>query len=353
MRRVLLAVAILLAVAGGVTVVVLANGGEGPAVPPDTDSTADDSEPEPDEPEADPIIAPLTGEAVQDPAVADRTVVALKVDNAPQARPQIGLEDADILFTELVEGGTTRFIALYHSEMSEGAGPVRSGRDVDAQVLPPFSPVFGISGAAPGTYEALRSAGLLVYEEGQADAFTRDPNRRSPHNLMASTSALADASGDLPPAAQPWPFDPTPPEGGETATGVELVYSAFYAAAWDWDADADTWQRSQEGSPHVRADGEQLTADTIVVAQVSTFDGAGVDVGGNPVPEVNAVGEGEATVLRDGRSYPARWRKPDASSQFEWLTPDGQPLPLRPGRTWVELVPEAGRVSVATTPDEG
>lgn len=351
MRRVLLAVATLLAVAGGIAVVVLTSGGEDPAVPPDPDPTAE-PEPEP-EPEAEPIIAPLTGEAVQDPAVPGRSVVALKVDNAPQARPQVGLEDADILFTELVEGGTTRFIGLYHSAMAEGAGPVRSGRDVDAQVLPPFSPVFGISGAAPGTYEALRGAGLLVYEEGQAGAFTRDPNRVSPHDLMASTSALANASGDLPPAAEPWPFDPAPPAGGEPATGVELIYSAFYAAAWNWDASVDTWRRSQEGGPHVDADEEQLTADTIVVARVTTSNGPGVDVGGNPVPEVNAVGEGEATILRDGRSYPARWRKPDATSQFEWLTPEGQVLPLRPGRTWVELVPEAGSVSVATTPGAG
>lgn len=349
MRRVLLAVAILLAVAGVVAVVVLSSGGQDQAGPSDPDPPGD-PEPEP-EAEAEPIIAPLTGLAVQDPAVAERPAVALKVDNAPQARPQVGLEDADILFTELVEGGTTRFIALYHSVMSEGAGPVRSGRDVDAQLLPAFSPVFGISGAAPGTYEVLRGAGLLVFEEGQAGAFVRDANRQAPHNVMASTAALADAAGDLPPAQTPWPFDPAPPAGGESASAAELVYSGFYAAAWDWDAGADTWRRSQEGGPHVRPDGEQLAADTVVVARVPTFNGAGVDVGGNPVPEVNAVGEGEATVLRDGRSYPARWRKTDPDSQFEWLTPDGQPLPLRPGRTWVELVPDAGRVSIATTPE--
>lgn len=350
MRLVLLAVAVLLAVGGGIAAVVLITGDDEPtAESPDPDPT---QELEPGE-EPEPVIAPLTGLEVDDPGILERSVVALKVDNAPRARPQAAMEDADILITELVEGGTTRFIALYHSVLPDGAGPVRSGRDVDAQLLPPFSAVFGISGAAPPTYDALRGAGLLVFEEGQAGAFTRDGNRPRPHNLMASTGALAAAADDLPPAAPPWPFDPTLPEGGAPATGAELVYSAFYAAAWDWDAGAETWRRSQEGAPHTRPDGEQLSADTVVVARVPTFNGAGVDSGGNPIPEVNAVGEGEATVLRDGHSFPARWRKTDNSSQFEWLTPEGQPLPLRPGRTWVELVPDAGRVTVATTPDAG
>lgn len=341
MRRVLLAVAIL-----AMTVAACTQGAEDDAPTSTTDQTPD-AEPSPTE-EPDPVIAPLTGAEIDDPSVLDRTVVALKVDNAPKARPQEGLEVADILFTEIVEGGTTRFIALYHSVLPDPAGPVRSGRDVDAQILPAFSPVFGISGAAGPTYAELRGAGLLVFEEGQADAFSRDSNRPRPHDLMASTPALADASGELPPASAPWPFDAAIPDGGQEATGVDLVYSPFYAAAWEWEPETSRWLRSQEGAPHARADGQQLTADTVVVARVTAFDGAGVDAGGNPIPEVSAVGEGDALILRDGRSYPARWRKPNAESHFEWLTPEGQELPLRPGRTWVELVPDAGSVTVAT-----
>lgn len=340
MHRLLLAVAILAVIVAAVFAIVLVNDEEDGAGP----EPADD---------ADRVIAPLTGLEVDDNRILERSVVALKIDNAPQARPQPGLEEADITFTELVEGGTTRFIALYHSRLPERAGPVRSGRDVDAQVLPAFSPVFGISGAAESTYARLRGAGLLVFEEGQADAFSRDGSRPSPHNVFASTEALADAADDLPPAEAPWPFDATAPGGGQDATGVDLVYSPFYRASWDWDPAGGTWSRNQEGEPHTAAGGEQLTADTVVVAQVTAFEGTGVDSGGNPIPEVDAVGEGEATILRDGRSYPARWRKPSPESQFEWVTSEGAPLPLRPGRTWVELVPDAGNVSVASPAGDG
>lgn len=343
MRRALFGVAIL-----AMTLTACSQSAEEPTA---TDRTPE-STPSPTE-EPEPIIAPLTGLEVDDSSVLERTVVALKVDNAPRARPQVGLDVADILFTELVEGGTTRFIALYHSVLPGEAGPVRSGRDVDAQVLPAFSPVFGISGAAGPTYAELRAAGLLIFEEGQAEAFSRDRNRPRPHNLMASTTALEAASGDLPEAVSPWPFDDAAPQGGEQVTGADLAYSAFYSARWDWDPATSRWLRSQDGGPHTGPDDAQLSADTVVVARVPTFDGAGKDAGGNPIPEVNAVGEGDALVLRDGRSYPARWRKTDANSQFEWLTPEGQALPLRPGRTWVELVPDAGSVTVATpTPGE-
>lgn len=348
MRYVLIAVAVVVAVAGGVLAVVLTSGeGEPTAEPPSPTPT---EEPEP-EPEPEPILAPLTGLEVDDESVLERTVVALKVDNAPEARPQVSLESADIVFTELVEGGTTRFIALYHSALPEEAGPVRSGRDVDAQILPAFTPVFGISGAADPTYAELRGANLLTYEEGQAGAFFRQSGRRRPHNLFASTVALEEASQDLPPAQEPWPFDAEPPAGGQEATGLDLSFSRFYQSAWDWDGSNGAWLRSQEGAPHVDAAGGQLAVDTVVVARVNAVSGAGRDASGNPIPEVDALGEGEALVLRDGRAYPARWRKTAASTHFEWLTPEGAPLPLKPGRTWVELVPVAGGVDLRGVPE--
>lgn len=340
MPRIALAVAIFAVVFAGIAAVLFLDDTQTATVP----DQADDRES---------VIAPLTGAEVDADRLLDRPVVALKVDNAPRARPPLGLEHADIIFTELVEGGHTRFIALFHSVLPEQAGPVRSGRDVDAQVLPAFSPVFGISGAADPTYVQLRGSGLLVYEEGQAGAFYRESGRPAPHNLFASAQALAEAADDLPAASAPWPFDATAPAGGREAAGVQLDYSPFYRASWHWDAGQGTWLRSQEGGPHTHAGGDQLSADTVVVARVTAVDGLGVDIGGNPVPEVNVVGEGEATVFREGRSYPALWRKSGASRHFEWLTPEGEPLPLRPGRTWVELVPDTGSVDIATAPAGG
>lgn len=348
MRRVLIAVAALVAVAGVVVAAVVLTGGEEPAP---SEDTATEPSPETEE-EPEPIIAPLTGEEIDDEAILEQPVVALKVDNAERARPPVGLAEADVVFTELVEGGTTRFIALYHSQLPDTVGPVRSGRDVDAQILPSFSAVFGISGAAEPTYDKLRGADLLVFEEGQAEAFRRDSGRPRPHNLFASPEALQTAGSDLPPAEQPWPFDAEATAEGQEATEVSLTFSPSYRASWQWDG-GQRWLRSQEGATHTGADGDHLAATNVVIARVQVFAGGGTDAGGNPVPEVEAVGEGDALVLRDGQALNARWRKSSPGADFEWLTPEGEPLPLHPGNTWVELVPQSGSVDVAGGAGEG
>ncbi|HWH31802.1 MAG TPA: DUF3048 domain-containing protein, partial [Egibacteraceae bacterium] len=149
---------------------------------PEPEPTPSETEPTPS-PTPEPELAPLTGEEVESTGILDRPVVAVKIDNASPARPQAGLGAADVVFEELVEGGYTRFLALYQSQAPETAGPVRSGRDVEADLLPPYQPLFVISGAAEPTYAVLRGAGLKIREEGQPeDAFQRASDRKRPYN---------------------------------------------------------------------------------------------------------------------------------------------------------------------------
>ena len=110
------------------------------------------------------------------------------------------------------------------------------------------------------------------------------------------------------------------------------------------------WQREQNGSPHEVASGDQAAAENIVVVRVNVGRGGGVDVRGNPTATIQVVGEGEATVFRNGTAFAAAWRKRSGDSQFEWLRLDGSPLPLAPGRTWVELLPSGGLLEVQAEP---
>lgn len=301
-------------------------------------------------PEPTPSPAALTGAPVEGPDVASRPVAAVKIDNARPARPQQGLQEADVVFEELVEGGSTRFLALYHSVDPGLVGPVRSGRDVDARLLPPFSPVVGISGAAQPTLDVLREAGLRVLEEGEGGAFARDSTRRAPYNLYTSVATLWTAGQELPPATTPWPIDAAVPPGGGPATDVRLRFTPQSSARWSWDESSQRWLRAQDGSAHVQADGRQLTAANVVVARMAVTTGSGVDSKGSPTVDIAVVGEGDAVVLRDGQQFPARWRKSSPDAQLEWLTPEGQSLALAVGSTWVELMPLEGAVEVTAGP---
>jgi hypothetical protein len=296
-------------------------------------------------PTATPVAAvfPLTGEMAGQGDAADRLdlpALGIKIDNAPAARPQIGLAQADVVFEELVEGGVTRFLAVYHSTDPGEVGPIRSGRAVDADLFPPFAGILGISGAAAPTYNLLFAAGLTVFDEGQAGgAIYRVADRPAPHDLNAIAGRLWDAGEGQPAAVEPWPFDADVPDGGEDVRAVSATFSDDSRHSWAWRSDEGVFARGQNGTRHVDADGEQLTAHTVVYAGVEIVGGGGVDAVGSPTVEIRLVGSGPATFLRDGQVFEGTWRKTARDAQFEWLDADGDPFPLAPGRTWVELQP--------------
>lgn len=323
-----------LGVSGLVLCAILASGCEGDSAEPGS---------VPDEP----ARAPLTGRVVEDDGVLERPVVAVKVDNAPGARPQVGLDDADMVLTELVEGGITRFIALYHAVWPDAVGPVRSGREVDAELLPPFEPVLAVSGSAPPVRSLFRDAGLVVRREGQpADAWTRRPDRPAPHNLVVQPAELG-AQDDGGAAQRPWPIDESdePEREGPSAGDVRLDYSPSVRVEWHWDEEGQVWLRSQDGAAHLTGDEARLSAANVIVARVEVSAGERTDAAGNPVMDMDIEGEGEAVVLVEGQALEGRWRR-EAGGHFRWVDGSDEVIELAPGRTWVELVPTSGTAEV-------
>lgn len=294
-----------------------------------------------------PAVAPLTGMPVDDEEVLGRPVLAVKIDNAVPARPQAGLAQADVIYEEVVEGGSTRFIALFQSAAPGTVGPVRSGRDVDAVLLPPYRPLFVISGAADPTYAVLRGAALKVREEGQPeDAFRRDAARKRPYNLFVDAARMFDvALGDgLPPARPAWRIGPF--ANGQAATAVSLRFSPSMPVRWIWDAAARRWMREQVGAPHLDSAGAPVGVENVVVLRVPVAEGGGVDAIGNRTQDITVTGGGDAMILRDGKAISGVWRKESATDHFSFVTTTGVVLPLAPGRTWVELLPVGSALTV-------
>lgn len=310
---------------------------------PDVGSDAEDDVDDP-APTTTPVAGyPLTGEPLEDEDALQRPVLAVKVDNHSRARPQHSLDRADVVMVEKVEG-TTRLIALFHSQQADTVGPVRSGRFVDAELLPSFRPAFAISGAAEPVLEELEQQDLQLYGEGSAGAWERDASRPAPHNLFLATEPLFEAAVDdgRPAAEQPWPYDGDfDLAGGSEVTGADMSYPRAESVGWEWDD--GQFVRSQDGAPHELADGSQVSADNVLIARVP------------PTSDVthpfDPIGSGELVLLRDGHELTGTWEKSAPTEHFRWLGPDGQPLPLTPGTTWIELVPENGSVTVHAAGD--
>jgi len=291
--------------------------------------------------------SPLTG-LPMDIVRSKRPVLVVKIDNAPKARPQVGLNQADVVFEEGVEGGITRFAALFHSEESKPVGPVRSARSTDIKIVSALHhPLFAYSGANALFKQYVADAPLVdVGVDKYPDRYHRDSGRSSPYNLFSETEQLLDLApdGSVPP---PPLFAFRSPAAAPSGPGAHAVTHArvwwqaskLTEAIWDWDVTAKGWRRTQNGEAHVDASGRQVTPANVVVQFVSYHDTGLVDSSGTSVPEADVVGEGDAWVLTGGMLIPCHWSKPSNTEVTRYTDATGAEVQLARGKTWVELVP--------------
>ncbi|MDH2407978.1 DUF3048 domain-containing protein [Streptomyces chitinivorans] len=282
--------------------------------------------------------SPFTGESVPD---ASAPVLAVKIDNVAAARPQTGLERADIVYVEQVESGLTRLLAVYSSDLPPSVGPVRSARESDIELLRQFGePAFAFSGAQSRLRPVLEDSPLHLMQPGDAPgAYSRSPDRSAPHNLYLDPEGVLDEAPDAVSGASDIGFRFGPaPQGGRADTEETVRYPAA-RYAFTWSAEDGRWLVSIDGREATAADGGRLGAPTVVVQRVEIRDSRFKDRGGSVSPYSQTVGSGEATVLRGGRAYEARWSRPSAESGTEFTTPDGDPVDFAEGQVWVVLAP--------------
>jgi len=282
-------------------------------------------------------ISPLTGL----PTSTGAPVLAVKVDNSPAGRPWTGVEDADVVYVEPVEGGTTRLLAVFSSRLPASVGPVRSARESDVTVLAAYGrPALAFSGSAPELAGTLAGASLVpLTPQTAADAFRRDGDRRAPVNLYADPAALLRAAGDASPARDVGFRFGAVPAGGEVRRHRDVAFGSAIVGL-TWDAVRGRFLVEPGGEPAVPATGgDPIGAATVLVQRVTTRPSAIRDAAGAVSPYAVTTGSGEAEVLRDGRSFPARWSRPTPTDPILVLGPDGVPVPFAPGPVWVLLAP--------------
>lgn len=302
----------------------------------------------PPPPTVDANANPLTG-LPRDPAAPTRAALIVKIDNAPKALPQAGINDADVVVEEGVEGGVTRFATLFHSKDAASVGPVRSARSTDllfAQQL--GRSLFAYSGANAVFADLIRKAPLADVGVGRFPAlYRREPGRPAPYNLFSETRGLyASAPDDKTPPVPLFNYraaGEAPPEAGSEPAprGVQAVWKLIITTTvvYSWDEGSKTFKRTNNGQPHLDAAGTQVTPDNVVF-QVCGYRDTGLrDTSGAAVPEAELIGEGEAWVLTAGRLVKGRWSRATEAQTTTYTLPSGEPIKLTPGRTWLELVP--------------
>jgi hypothetical protein len=297
---------------------------------------------------------PLTDQPAPQ-GVPNRPAIAIKVDNYTAARPQTGLDSADVVYEELVEGGITRFVAVYQCSLPPLVGPVRSARGVDLDILGQLNhPLFVHAGGIDPVISLLRTGPLTdvnVFDHMTLAIF--DKHRRAPYNLFVSPEQALkqlNPGPGLPPFL--FPFGPAAPPGGEPATAVHAPMSETSDVYWRWDAGTGKWVRSYQasGAPALDSEGNPLAFTNVIIQVVQVTYGPWVeDINGALEVRSHLEGSGPVYVLTRGQVIQGTWRRPSLTSQTSYLTPSGQPITLAPGNTWVELMPSSQRVTVSST----
>ncbi len=293
------------------------------------------------------LRCPLDGEVLTE--LPAQRPLAVMVDNAPAARPPLGIADADLVYEALVEGGITRLMAVYYHGQAEEVGPIRSARPYFIQLAQDTSSVYVHAGQSPQAEIMMKEKNIAHLNEIPITrGFWRVKDRAVPHNLLSSTEDLHALADDFDleksvevPAFSFYDEKPDLPETLRNSDEIIVYYpQQFSQVRYVYQKAGGAYLRFLGRKAHI--DGRtnlQLKARNIVVQYVDTkvIDGEGR-------LEMDMIGSGKALVFNNGIAYQARWEKEDLHSPTRYLTVKGEEIKFMPGQTWIQIVPTGTRI---------
>ena len=295
---------------------------------------------------------PLTGlTAPSADAVAQR-VVSIKVENSAAARPQSGLQNADVVYESIAEGGITRFNALFHSKIPDVIGPVRSARLSDLWIVPQYNALFYFSGASYFVNSRVRKAGVdnLSEDAGVTYPFYRSRQRSAPHNLYLEGDRVREEGRRRKFATtqtlRPFSFDYRTTDLTPTVTEIDIPFSTANRVKWTYDQKTRAYKRENNGRTHTDANsGKQLTAKNVVVMWAAMKYSGRRDVAGSETYDIELGGKNRVSVFREGQRYDGMWYA-DAKAPPVFKSSDGTVIRLSPGNSWFEVIPTNVNISL-------
>lgn len=275
----------------------------------------------------------LTGLEVSE-EVAKRPILGVIIENTEPARPQMGLNNAGLVFEAVTEGGITRYLALYQEDQPKTVGPVRSLRADTLDWAMGFDASIAHVGGRPKALDLAKerdARSMTQFEYGEP--YYRDETREAPHNMYARTEGLRKLQNDL--NHDTSSFDGIPrsedsPASSPTVTNIGIDYSSpEYEVEFRYDSSTNRYTRYLAGSPHVSGDAnEPISVKNVIVitlpAERTTDDGA--------------LGENKALVFKDGIVVEARWEQSDYGSRIKILDKDNNEIELNRGKTWISAL---------------
>ncbi len=285
----------------------------------------------------------------------DGPLLAVKIDDTVPARPQIGLDKADVVYIEQVEGGLTRLAAIYSSEIPSRIGPIRSARISDIDILAQYGKVvFAYSGAQSKMLPVIAAANLNDYgaQRQSPTIYTRDEMRRSPVDMVLRADLLMekvrnDGREIATSKSVGWTFGELPSGGIAIKDATVSWPAAKYEVTWS--ALESRWLISNNGVANMSDSGIQHGPTTFLIQIVEIVPSEYGDKFGGVTPFSETIGTGNGYVLRDGQYFPAIWSRVDELSGTQWRTTAGEEIPFARGQVWIALTEKNPQFTLDST----
>ena len=298
-----------------------------------------------------PAVWPLTGKTAPDAASITMRPLSVKIENSPSARPQSGLNEADVVYETIAEGGITRFNCIFQSNVVNKAGPVRSARLSDLWIVPQYRALFFFSGASFSVNSAVRRAKLpdLSEDAGVSYPYSRSSQRAAPHNLYLDTKkAYQEAQkrhmaivADVPRLQ----FVASSIAATPVISSIYIPFSQANNVRWTYEPSARVYLRENNGKRHVDAAVNRQVASSNVVVMWVKYAPAGHDKLGSVTYDVSLGGSGRASVFRDGQRFDGTWAA-NRGTPPHFKGASGKAIRLARGNTWFQVIPLAVNITM-------
>ena len=313
------------------------------------------------------VSAPLTGITFEEGSAETQffaaPAVSCKIDNVFAARPQFNLNKADLVFVQMVEGGVTRLVGVWHSTPTDSVGPVRSVRPMDADTVAPIGGIFCFSGGQAPFIKAVTDTGVYMASETSEQgknkgSFSRSSAKPAPHNVIVDMALLQSQHLDKAAPGKVFDFvffdalsesyESASTEAGTETNHVTIKYPGA-VSFWEFDSSGNLL-REQDGAKHLdAATGDQVKAKNVVVLKVK-IDTSFRDGRYGYIPRTVLIDSGVAWVFSNGKRVKGTWTKSSQTGSFELKDEAGMLIKLAAGNTWVELMPTNGTITIKSPP---
>jgi hypothetical protein len=297
-------------------------------------------------------INPLDGTAVKLKTDSAVQVVGVMVDNHPDARPESGISKAKIVYEAPVEGGLTRYLAIFDNQQAVAeVGPVRSARAYFLDWLQEYdNGLYMHSGGSPEALGLIKARKIFDANEFYwGEYYWRSSNRTAPHNLYTNNENWQKVVGQYGSTSslftmdKGWKYSRLVGTTITTSSVLKIPFSTYYQVAWAYDAKKLSYSRAINGEIETDKDGSQVLARNILVQITDVQDVAGDDKGRQAI---TTLGSGEAMILKKGSVTYGTWEKKSLKDRTRFYNKEGKEIVLAPGNTWVEIVPKEVNVQV-------